>query len=154
MSNVLLIIQLIISIILTGLILIQRSEGGALGIGGGGGGGGGFMSGRTAANSVSRWTAYLGALFIANCLLLSIVFNNENQDISIIDDTKAEQALTIDLESGETTNPLADDAITSEGEPAAVTDPSVIVSPPASSEVVIAKPETLELEAETKPEDE
>ena len=40
MSNVLLIIQLIISIILTGLILIQRSEGGALGIGGGGGGGG------------------------------------------------------------------------------------------------------------------
>jgi len=75
MSNVLLIIQLIISIILTGLILIQRSEGGALGIGGGGGGGGGFMSGRTAANSVSRWTAYLGALFIANCLLLSIVFS-------------------------------------------------------------------------------
>ena len=39
MSNVLLILQLFISIILTGLILIQRSEGGALGIGGGGGGG-------------------------------------------------------------------------------------------------------------------
>jgi len=46
MSNVLLIVQLIISIILTGLILIQRSEGGALGIGGGGGGG--LMSGRSA----------------------------------------------------------------------------------------------------------
>jgi len=90
MSTVLLIVQLIISLILTGLILIQRSEGGALGIGGGGGGGG-FMSGRSAANSVSRWTAYLGAAFIANCLLLSIVFNTENQDISLIDDSNAVQ---------------------------------------------------------------
>ncbi len=154
MSNVLLIIQLIISIVLTGLILIQRSEGGALGIGGGGGGGGGFMSGRTAANSVSRWTAYLGALFIANCLLLSIVFNNENQDISLIDATKAEQALTTDIESGETTNPLADEAIPSEGGSGTVTDPSVIVAPPTPSDAVIAKPETLESEVETKPEDE
>ena len=84
MSNVLLIIQLIISIILTGLILIQRSEGGALGIGGGGGGG--FMSGRAATNSIARMTGILGAAFIVNCLFLSIVFNLENKDQSLIDD--------------------------------------------------------------------
>jgi len=108
MSTVLLIIQLIISVVLIGLILIQRSEGGALGIGGGGGGGG-FMSGRSAANSVSRMTGILGAAFIVNSLLLSIVMNKQNQNISIIDETKAVESLTIDTESGETTNPLADD---------------------------------------------
>gem|GEM_PF-927835 len=118
MSTVLLIIQLIISVVLIGLILIQRSEGGALGIGGGGGGGGGFMSGRSAANSVSRMTGILGAAFIVNSLLLSIVMNKQNQNISIIDETKAVESLTIDTESGETTNPLASDATP----PAAVTE--------------------------------
>jgi len=109
MSNVLLIVQLIISIVLTGLILIQRSEGGALGIGGGGGGGGGgFMSGRSAATSISRATAILGAVFIVNCLVLSIVFNIETRDQSIIDEEGAVEALTIDTDSGETTTPSID----------------------------------------------
>ena len=84
MSNVLLILQLIISIILTGLILIQRSEGGALGIGGGGGGG--LMSGRSATTSIARVTAILGAVFIINCLALSVVYQIENRDNLIIDD--------------------------------------------------------------------
>ena len=82
MSTVLLIVQLIISIILTGLILIQRSEGGALGIGGGGGGG--LMSGRSATNSIARMTWILGTIFIVNCLALSIVFNLENQNTSCL----------------------------------------------------------------------
>ncbi len=151
MSTVLLIVQLIISLILTGLILIQRSEGGALGIGGGGGGGG-FMSGRSAANSVSRWTAYLGAAFIANCLLLSIVFNTENQDISLIDDSNAVQSLTIDTESGETTNPLADEAVAPNSVPDTVTDPSDIVAAPTPIGEDVVAP--VESEAEGKPEDE
>ena len=108
MSNVLLIIQLIISVILTGLILIQRSEGGALGIGGGGGGGGGLMSGRSAASTITRATAILGGVFILNCLALSVVFNIETRDQSIIDDSNAEQALTIDIDSGDTVVPSID----------------------------------------------
>jgi len=87
MSTVLLIIQLIISIILTGLILIQRSEGGALGIGGGGGGG--LMSGRSATTSIARVTGILGAVFIINCLALSIVFQMENRENSVLDDPAA-----------------------------------------------------------------
>jgi len=110
MSTVLLIVQLVISIILTGLILIQQSEGGALGIGGGGGGGGGgFMSGRSAASSVGRATAILGTLFILNCLVLSIVFNKENQEISLIDDTQAIESLTTTSDSVDESVPLADD---------------------------------------------
>ena len=84
MSTVLLIIQLIISIILTGLILIQRSEGGALGIGGGGGGG--LMSGRSATTSIARMTGILGTIFLVNCLALSVVYQIENKDNLIIDD--------------------------------------------------------------------
>lgn len=81
MANVLLVILLIISIILIGLILIQRSEGGALGIGGGGGGGGGgLMSGRGTADLVSRMTGVFGAAFLLVSLLISISFNYQNQD--------------------------------------------------------------------------
>lgn len=112
MSTVLLIVQLIISIILTGLILIQRSEGGALGIGGGGGGG--FMSGRSATTSIARMTGILGAIFIVNCLALSIVFNMENQNTSLIDDTNAVAPLTAPVDSPDTTNPLAEETSTAE----------------------------------------
>lgn len=110
MSNVLLIIQLIISIALTGLILIQRSEGGALGIGGGGGGGG-LMSGRSATSSIVRMTSILGALFIVNCLALSIVFNMENQDRSEFDDTNAVAPLTAPADSTDRTIPLESETL-------------------------------------------
>ncbi|MGJ8563478.1 MAG: preprotein translocase subunit SecG [Alphaproteobacteria bacterium] len=110
MSTVLLLILLFVSIIMTGLILIQQSEGGALGIGGGGGGGGGgFMSGRSAANSVSRMTGILGCVFLVCCLLLSIVFNKENQQTSILDEANVEAPLTTVTESVEDTLPLADE---------------------------------------------
>lgn len=107
MSTVLLIIQLIISVILTGLILIQKSEGGALGIGGGGGGG--LMSGRSATTSIARMTAILGTLFIINCLALSVVFNMENADSSQFDDTNAVAPLTPALDSNDTTPPLEEE---------------------------------------------
>jgi len=123
MANVLLIVLLIVSIIMTGLILIQQSEGGALGIGGGGGGGGGgFMSGRSAANSVSRMTWILGTVFLICSLALSVVFNREAVKEGLIDQIEDSQQiensqeitpglsvdpLTTDNESGETTIPLA-----------------------------------------------
>jgi len=124
MSNVLLIIQLIISIILTGLILIQRSEGGALGIGGGGGGG--LMSGRSATTSIARMTGILGAVFIVNCLALSVVFNMENRDDSLFDDTNAVAPLTAPTDSTDTTIPL--------GEETPVTETPETVSPETAPE--------------------
>lgn len=136
MANVLLVIQLLISIVLTFLILIQRSEGGALGIGGGGGGG--LMSGRSATNSISRATAILGALFIINCMILSVVFNKENQSTSIIDVTNAEAPLTIAPEASEEINPL-DDAIEA---PAAVQEtPEIAADSEAATSEDPKKPE-------------
>jgi len=128
MSNVLLIVQLIISIILTGLILIQRSEGGALGIGGGGGGG--LMSGRSATTSIARMTGILGAAFIVNCLALSVVFNIENKDESLFDDTNAVAPLTTTIDSTDTTTPLEEETpVTETPEPTAPETPETETTP-------------------------
>jgi preprotein translocase subunit SecG len=61
MATVLVIIHIMITLALIGVVLLQRSEGGALGMGGGGGGG--FMTGRGAANFLTRVTAGLAAAF-------------------------------------------------------------------------------------------
>jgi preprotein translocase subunit SecG len=70
MTTVLLIIQVLIAIGLVAVILLQKSEGGALGVGGGPGG---MMSGRGAANVMTRTTMVLAGLFIANSIALAVV---------------------------------------------------------------------------------
>ena len=83
MSTVLLIVHVMIAAALIGVVLLQRSEGGALGIGGGGGGG--FMTGRGAANLLTRVTAGLAAAFFATSLLLSIIATRTEAPRSILD---------------------------------------------------------------------
>ncbi|VXC49335.1 Protein-export membrane protein SecG [Oceanicaulis sp. 350] len=82
MTAVLLIIHVLIAAALTGVILMQRSEGGALGIGGGPGG---MMSGRGAANLLTRITMILGALFIGNSILLAILSGVTTSTGSVLD---------------------------------------------------------------------
>jgi preprotein translocase subunit SecG len=65
-------------------VLLQRSEGGALGIGGGGGGGGGFMTGRSAGNALTKATAILAACFFATSLTLSILATHTGGRPSIV----------------------------------------------------------------------
>jgi len=72
MATVILVIHLMVAATLVGLVLLQRSEGGALGIGGGGGGGG-FMSGRGAANMLTRVTAVVAALFFVTSISLTLI---------------------------------------------------------------------------------
>jgi preprotein translocase subunit SecG len=71
MSTVLLLIHVMVALALVGVVLLQRSEGGALGIGGGGAGG--FMTGRSAGNALTKTTAVLAASFFATSLMLSIL---------------------------------------------------------------------------------
>jgi preprotein translocase subunit SecG len=82
MATVLLLIHILIALALIGVVLLQRSEGGALGIGGGGGG---FMTGRGAANFLTRVTAGLAAAFFATSLLLSLVGARTEAPGSILD---------------------------------------------------------------------
>lgn len=76
METVLLIVHLMIAIALVATVLLQRSEGGALGIGGGGGGGG-LMSGRGAANVLTRTTGFLAAAFFASSIGLGLLAGME-----------------------------------------------------------------------------
>jgi preprotein translocase subunit SecG len=80
MQTVVIVIHLLIVLTMIGLVLLQRSEGGGLGMGGGGG----FMSARGTANLLSRSTAYLAAAFFATSLILSILAGYNRAPTSII----------------------------------------------------------------------
>jgi preprotein translocase subunit SecG len=72
LTAVLLIIHLFVTLALIGVVLIQRSEGGGLGIGSSQGMGA-FMSGRGTANLLTRTTAVLATLFMALSLTLALL---------------------------------------------------------------------------------
>lgn len=84
MQVVLIIILLFVTLALIGIILIQKSEGGASGLTSGGAMGG-MMSSRGAANLITRTTAVLAALFMGLCLLLAIVSGRKEKSESILD---------------------------------------------------------------------
>jgi preprotein translocase subunit SecG len=75
MLTVILVIHILLAVALVGVILLQRSEGGGLGMGGGSGGGGmgGFLSGRGTASLLTRTTAGLAAAFMVTSLVLAIM---------------------------------------------------------------------------------
>ena len=81
MITVLLILHLMIAASLVGVVLLQKSEGGALGIGGGGG----FMTGRGAANFLTRVTAGLAAAFFATSMLLTLLATRTERPPSVFD---------------------------------------------------------------------
>jgi preprotein translocase subunit SecG len=74
METFVLVVHLIIALALIGVVLLQRSEGGALGIGGGGGGGGGSLfTARGAGNALTRTTAYLAVAFFCTSIALTVI---------------------------------------------------------------------------------
>ena len=86
MIQIVLVIHLLIALGLVGSVLLQRSEGGGLGMGGGGSSsGGGFMSGRGTANLLTRTTAILAACFFATSLILAILASGSREGGSIMD---------------------------------------------------------------------
>lgn len=80
MQHVVIVIHLMIVLALIGVVLLQRSEGGGLGIGGGGG----FMTSRGTANVLTRTTAILAGLFFLTSLMLSILAGVNRQPTSIL----------------------------------------------------------------------
>ena len=82
-ETVLLVLHIIFAVMLVGAVLLQRSEGGALGIGGGTMGG--LMSARGAATGITRLTGVLATCFIATSLTLAILAGNAKTGTSITD---------------------------------------------------------------------
>ncbi|MBW4022377.1 MAG: preprotein translocase subunit SecG [Proteobacteria bacterium] len=83
MFTVLLVIHVLVTLTLIGVVLIQRSEGGGLGIGGAQGMGS-FMTGRGTANLLTRTTAILATVFLALSLVLALMTRNSSGNTSAI----------------------------------------------------------------------
>lgn len=91
MENVVLTIHLILALLLIGVVLLQRSEGGGLGIGGGAGG---TMSARGAATAMTKLTWIFAAAFIVTSITLTILATRSGVGGSVVDSVTSAPAAT------------------------------------------------------------
>ena len=126
MIIVILVIHVMLTAALIGVVLVQKSEGGGLGIGGSGGGGmSGFMTGRSTANLLTRTTAILAAGFMTTSILLAVLHAREHASAGSI------------LDAAPTTQgPAQAPAPADQPKPAA---PAEAPTPPPASGVPLAK---------------
>jgi preprotein translocase subunit SecG len=143
MITALLIIHLLIILAMIGLILIQRNEGGALGIGGGAGGG--LMTARGTANLLTRATAVLAVGFFVMTVVIAGVFKSNKSVRSIVD---GEDELGI----LETTPPITSETKTPDL-PTADQKNSPETSPAETVKGKEASPSALQGKSETSPKD-
>ena len=115
MQNVVLVIHLILALGLIGIVLLQRSEGGGLGIGGGGGN----SSGRPSSTALGKVTWLFAIAFIITSLTLTIIAAKNSQGDSVI------ERLGTESSEDSKTQPLGDDLLP----PSDTDDP---ITPPKS----------------------
>ena len=85
METVILVIHLVVALALIGVVMLQRSEGGALGIGGGGGGSAGnLFTARGVGNALTRTTAWLAVAFFCTSIALTVIATHRGSG-SVID---------------------------------------------------------------------
>ncbi|MEE2691591.1 MAG: preprotein translocase subunit SecG [Pseudomonadota bacterium] len=108
MITVILTIHTLIVLALIGVVLLQRSEGGALGMGGGGGG---FMTGRGAATALTRTTSVLAALFFVTSITLAIFAGGRETNDSLIEELTRPAPASPTTETGAPPATTADDLL-------------------------------------------
>ncbi len=109
MQTIILLVHLFLALGLVISVLLQRSEGGALGIGGGSGGGGmgGLMTSRGSANFLTRITAWIAGMFMVTSLTLAIMASGTSKPRSIIDQGATPPPTEAPAEPGKPAAPLA-----------------------------------------------
>lgn len=111
MENVILVIHLLLALGLIGVVLLQRSEGGGLGMGGGGGGG--AMSGRSAASALTKVTWILAIAFICTSIAMTVIAAKNSAGSSVVDriaDVSAAQTAPITPDASDLLPPGSADA--------------------------------------------
>jgi len=116
LQTILLVVMILISVALTGIVLLQKSEGGALGMGGGPSG---FMTARGAGNLLTVTTWWLAGAFFACAIGLTIVGNFERASRSVVD--------------ADAVGSIAFDTAPSEAAPATTAEPATPAAPAAPS---------------------
>ena len=96
MTAVFLVIHVILAVSMIVLVLLQRSDGGALGGLGGGASFGGVMSGRQSTNFLTRATSVLAACFMGTSLVLAVLASHTSQPSSILDAAPPSQTESFD----------------------------------------------------------
>ena len=91
MENLILILNIILAIILVGVILLQRSEGGALGLGASQDS---FITSRSAGSFLTKVTAIIATLFIITSILLTIMSKEEFSSTSVLEKVEEEKDST------------------------------------------------------------
>lgn len=107
MATVVLVIHLILALAIIGLVLLQRSEGGGLGIGGGSGGLGSFASAGQTANALTRMTAFCALAFLCTSLTLAVLAGNNSNSGSLLENLDNPPA-AVDTEAKKGDNELPD----------------------------------------------
>jgi preprotein translocase subunit SecG len=95
METVVIVIHLMVIVAMVALVLLQRSEGGALGIGGGGG----FMASRGQGNILTRSTGILAAAFFATSIVLSVLAQMNAPPSAILDEVPAAAPTPIETDT-------------------------------------------------------
>lgn len=158
MQNVILAIHILACLAMIGLVLVQKSEGGGLGIGGGGSNS--LMSGRGAAGAIVRTTIIIGGIFFVTSLALTSIANRSADKRSVLESVLEESApLAPAGEPIDLFDPSVD-PLANENTPAPaptttdVIDPTAIITPPATTPGTAPATETApEATPETAPAD-
>ncbi|MES2860011.1 MAG: preprotein translocase subunit SecG [Pseudomonadota bacterium] len=135
LQTILLVVMILISVALTGIVLLQKSEGGALGMGGGPSG---FMTARGAGNLLTVTTWWLAAAFFACALSLTIVGNMDRASRSVVD---ADAVGSIALDTAPTTTAPAQTAPATPAAPAAPSLDDLEASLPTAGNTPAPAPE-------------
>ena len=94
MITIIVTIHILISISIVGLVLMQRSEGGGLGIGGGGNS---FMSARGTADLLTRTTTILAIAFFVTSIVLAMLAGTGNKSSSIADEVSQKTSSELEI---------------------------------------------------------
>jgi len=131
MENVILTVHLILALLLIGVVLLQRNEGGALLSGGG------AMSARGAANALTKLTWIFAAGFIVTSVALTVIAARNATGSSVVDGATTEApasapATTVPAPEGNLLPPPSGDAPVTPTAPA-TTAPATTTAPAASN---------------------
>jgi preprotein translocase subunit SecG len=151
MANVLIVAYLLIVVALIGVILLQRSEGGGLGMGSSSNG---LMTVRGSANLLTRTTAVLAALFFATAIGLTILSEVDNRTSGIIEGAADDASSNINAPTNvlDALNALeGDDSLTVPAAPAAdaTTTPTAPAAPASDPALAVPSTDTVPASTET-----
>lgn len=108
METIVLIIHLLLALGIIGLVLLQRSEGGGLGIGGGSGGLGNIASVGATGNALTKATKWVAIAFFCTSLTLAVLAGTHSQPSSLLENIdNAPIAVDSDGETGDNKIPEA-----------------------------------------------